>query len=317
LDNDFDVVIAGGGIAGLTAGTVAARLGRKTLVLVGDMLGGNLLSIERIEGYPGFPDGVAGYELCPAAQGQAVEAGAAFAMTALDKLERRGEGWRIETRDGGYTARALIVATGAALKTLNVPGEETLRGKGVSHCASCDAPLMRDRVVAVVGGGDSALQEALTLAEAASRVVILHCGDALSAQATFRARVAAHPAIDIRYNVAVEAILGDEVVTGVRLRDTANGATDDLEAAGVFIYVGLRPNTAFLDGLAELDPAGGIPTDGNMWTGAPGLFAAGTVRSASPGRAVAAAGEGSAAAIAAHEYLTSGAWCHEPEGTDR
>ncbi len=114
LDNDFDVVIAGGGIAGLTAGTVSARLGRKTLVVVGDMLGGNLLSIERIEGYPGFPDGVAGYELCPAAQAQAAEAGAAFAMTALDRLERRDDDWRIETRDGGYIARAVILATGSS-----------------------------------------------------------------------------------------------------------------------------------------------------------------------------------------------------------
>ncbi len=312
MDSDFDVVIAGGGIAGLTAGTVSARLGRKTLVLVGDMLGGNLLSIERIEGYPGFPDGVAGYELCPAAQGQAAEAGAEFAMTALDTLERRGEGWRIETRDGGYTARALIVATGAALKTLNVPGEETLRGKGVSHCASCDAPLMRDRVVAVVGGGDSALQEALTLAEAASRVVILQREDALSAQASYRERVAAHPRIEVRLNTEVQEILGADVVTGVRVRDTASGVADDLEAEGVFVYIGLRPNTAFLDGRAGLDPSGGIPTDGAMRTRLPGVFAAGTVRSGTPGRAVSSAGDGTAAAIAADAYLSDGAW---PDGS--
>lgn len=200
------------------------------------------------------------------------------------------------------------MATGTALKELGVPGEARLRGKGVSHCASCDAPLLRGSVVAVVGGGDSALQEALTLAEAASKVVILQRGDALSAQATFRDRVTGHPWIDIRYNASVEEILGADGVTGVRFRDTASGATDDLEAAGVFIYIGLQPNMAFLDGRPDLDPSGGISTDGKMRTGLTGVFAAGTVRSASPGRAVAAAGDGTAAAIAADDYLSHGGW---------
>ncbi len=316
LDNDFDVVIAGGGIAGLTAATVAARLGRKTLVLTGEVLGGNLLSIERIEGYPGFPDGVAGYELCPAAQAQAAEAGAAFAMTALDRLERRDDDWRIETRDGGYIARAVILATGSALKELGVPGEARLQGKGVSHCASCDAPLLGDRIVAVVGGGDSALQEALTLAEAASKVVILVRGDGLSAQASFQSRIAAHPAIEVRLNVTIEEILGDEVVSGARLRDTVSGVTEDLEAAGVFVYVGLGPNTAFLDGTLGLDSAGAIPIDTAMRTRLAGVFAAGSVRAASPGRAVSSAGDGTAAAVAADEYLSDGAWGREHMGRE-
>jgi thioredoxin reductase (NADPH) len=280
---------------------VSARLGRKTLVLVGDMLGGNLLSIERIEGYPGFPDGVAGFELCPAAQGEAAEAGAAFAMTTLDRLERDGEGWRIETGEGASRARAVIIATGTSLRTLGVPGEERLVGKGVSHCASCDAPLMRGQAVAVVGGGDSALQESLTLAEAGCNVVILHRGDALSGQATFRDRVAAQPAIAVRANVTVDEVLGEEVVTGIRLGDGS-----ELEAAGVFVYIGLRPNTAFLEGAGlALDAGGGIPTDAALRTELDGVFAAGTVRAGAAGRAVAAAGEGSAAAIAADAYLAN------------
>jgi thioredoxin reductase (NADPH) len=316
LDTDYDVVIAGGGIAGLTAGAVSARLGRKTLILIGDMLGGNLLSIERIEGYPGFPDGVAGYELCPAAQEQAAEAGAELSMTTLEGIEALPDGWRVAGAERSYDARAVILATGTALKALGVPGEARLVGKGVSHCASCDAPLLRGRPVAVVGGGDSALQEALTLAEAASKVVILHRGDALSAQATYRERVAAHPGIDVRLNAEVEEILGGDTVTGARVRDTASGATDDFEADGVFIYIGLRPNTAFLDGRLGLDPSGAIPTDGAMRTELPGVFAAGTVRAGAAGRAVASAGDGTAAAIAADAYLSDGAWRDATGGSD-
>lgn len=314
MDTEFDVVIAGGGIAGLTAGLVSARLGRTTLVLTGDVLGGHLLSIERIDGFPGYPEGVAGYELCPLVQGQAHDAGAAFAATGLAGLEPDGECWRVVGDRGDYSARAVILATGTALKELGVPGEARLRGKGVSHCASCDAPLLRDRAVAVVGGGDSAMQEALTLAESASRVVILHRGEALTGQAAYRDRVSAHPGIEIRFNASVREILGEDGVSGVRLGDTAGGdaagddATADLEVAGVFVYIGLRPNTAFLDGRLALDPSGHVPADGWMRTGLPGVFAAGTVRSGSPGRAVASAGDGTAAAIAADRYLADGEW---------
>ena len=311
MDTDYDVVIAGGGIAGLTAGAVSARLGRKTLILIGDMLGGNLLSIERIEGYPGFPDGVAGYELCPAAQEQAAEAGAELSMTTLEGIEALPDGWRVAGAERSYDARAVILATGTALKALGVPGEARLVGKGVSHCASCDAPLLRGRPVAVVGGGDSALQEALTLAEAASKVVILHRGDALSAQATYRERVAAHPGIDVRLNAEVEEILGGDTVTGARVRDTASGATDDFEADGVFIYIGMAPNTAFLEGSEggpALDAGGHLAVEGRLRTSVAGVLAAGMVRAGAAGRAAASAGDGVVAAMAAHDYLAGGAW---------
>lgn len=308
MGSDHEVVIAGGGIAGLTAGTVSARLGRKTLILIGDMLGGNLLSIEKIEGYPGFPDGIAGYELCPTVQAQAAEAGAEFSMTALDALDPAPDGWRISSAGQDHAAGAVILATGTSLMELGVPGESRLVGKGVSHCASCDAPLLRDRMVAVVGGGDSAFQEALTLAEFASKVVILVRGKAFSAQATFRDRVVVHPRIDIRTNVSVEEILGDDTVAGVRFRDAASGTSDELEAAGVFIYIGLRPNTAFLNGRADVISASGIRTDGRMRSMLTGVFAAGTVRSGSAGRAVASAGDGTAAAISADDFLTHGTW---------
>ncbi len=304
----YDVVVAGSGIAGLTAALNSARLGRKTLVLVGDVLGGNLLGIESIEGYPDHPEGIAGYELCPTVQAEAAQAGAEFAMTEVTGLEADADNWRVVTGDGGHTARAVILATGTALRELGVPGAERLWGKGVSHCASCDAPLLRGRPVAVIGGGDSALQEALTLAEFASRVTVMTHGKAMRAQATFLQRAEAHPKIDFRFDTVVEEILGDDTVSGVRVKGAAGGGVEDLAVAGVFVYIGMRPNTAFLNGSPPLDAGGHIPVDGDMRSAAPGIFAAGMMRSGAPGRAAASAGDGTTAAVAADRYLADGAW---------
>jgi thioredoxin reductase (NADPH) len=301
--DDFDVAIAGGGIGALTAAVHAARMGRSTLVLGGRAPGGLLLSIERIDGVPGFPEGVAGYELCPMLQEQAADDGAEVRMAELEGLEPADQGWRLATSDGDVRARAVILATGARLRTLGVEGEERLRGRGVSHCASCDAPLMRDRTVGVVGGGDSALQEALTLADAVGEVIVLHRGDALSAQAAYREPVLAHPKISIRYGTVVEEILGDETVSGVRVRDVASDDAQELELGGVFIYVGLAPNSEYVSDQLDLDDDGRVPTDAALQTQLPGVFAAGIVRRGSLGQAAISAGEGAAAAKAAHRYL--------------
>jgi thioredoxin reductase (NADPH) len=312
VSSAFDIVIAGGGIAGLTAGLTAARLGRKTLVLTGDVLGGQLLSINKIDGYPGFPDGVPGYDLCPMAQEQAAAAGAEFAMTEVTALDAHGDGWRISTASGEtHEARAAIIATGTALRKLGVPGEERLFGKGVSHCASCDAPLMKGRIVAVVGGGDSATQEALTLAEFAARVIIVHRGDALSAQAAYRDAVTGHSKIELCFHTVVAEILGDASVAGVRVRDTESGRMRDMDLAGVFADIGMVPNTDFLAKKAGLDAEGRIATDSALRTELPGILAAGSVRSGWLGRAVMAAGDGAAAAITADRYLRSGAWLNK------
>jgi thioredoxin reductase (NADPH) len=197
--DSFDVVVAGGGIAGLTAALTSARLGSSTMVLTGGVPGGLLLSIDRIDGMPGYPDGVAGYDLCPLTQEQAAASGAAFSMGELEGLEAAAGGWQLATSEGDLVARALIVATGARFKRLDVPGEDRLRGHGVSDCASCDAPLLRDRVAAVVGGGDSALQEALTLAESVAQVIVLQREDMLTAQEAYRRAATEHPRIEIRY----------------------------------------------------------------------------------------------------------------------
>lgn len=307
-ERQFDIAIVGGGIAGLTAGLTAARLGRKTLVVTGDVLGGQLLSIEKVDGYPGFPEGVPGYDLCPMAQEQASDAGAEFSATQVERLETAGDGWRLATGEGDVTACAVVLATGCSLRALGVPGEQRLRGKGVSHCATCDAPLLRNRMTVVVGGGDSGLQEALTLAEHAARVVILEKGAALTGQAAYQGRVAAHPKIEVRVNTTVEDILGEDKVGAVRIRDMTAGTVSDLETAGVFVYIGLTPNSARVQGMVGLDSSGAIPTDASMRTALKGLFAAGTVRTGSPGRAVGAAGDGTVAAVAADRYLADGNW---------
>jgi thioredoxin reductase (NADPH) len=303
-----DVVIAGGGIASVTAGMTAARLGRKTLVLTGEVPGGQLMSIEKIEGYPGFPEGVPGYDLCPMLQDQAAAAGAEFMMTGLERLDAQDGHWHVTTGEGDILARAVIVATGSSLKKLDVPGGQRLTGNGVSQCASCDAPLFRDRIVAVVGGGDSAMQEALTLAAFASKVIVLHRGDALIGQACYRDCVAAHPKIDIRFNTAVTEILGEAKVTGLRTRQSRDGAVADLEVSAIFTYIGLQPNTAVLHDRLSLDWTGRIPTDGWMRSELIGVCAAGTVRSHSPCRAVSAAGDGASAAVTIDHYLTDAAW---------
>jgi thioredoxin reductase (NADPH) len=307
-DHEYDVVIAGGGVAGLTAGLTSARAGRRTRVLTGPSLGGHLLSIERIDGYPGFPDGVPGYDLCPIIQEQAAAAGAEFAATEATGLEADEGRWRLTTSEGDVWARAVVIATGTTLKTLGIPGEERLRGKGVSHCASCDAPLLRGRIVGVVGGGDSALQEALTLAQHVSRVIILHRGSTFSAQAAYRERVREHPKIEAHFGTILEEVVGNGGLTGIRTRTVVDGNAEDLELSGLFVYVGLAPATTCFDSVLALDGSGRIPVDGAMRTGLPGLFAAGTVRSGSVGRAAAAAGDGAIAAVGADQYVRDGTW---------
>jgi thioredoxin reductase (NADPH) len=308
LANEFDVVVAGSGIAGMTAGLTSARLGRSTLVLTGDVVGGQLASIDSIDGFPGFPNGVPGYELCPMLQDQAASAGAEFMMHSVERIDAEHTKWRVTTAEGDILARAVIVATGSTLKKLDVPGEQRLAGHGVSQCASCDGPLFRDQSVAIVGGGDSAMQEALTLAEFAAKVVILHRGGALTGQANYRDRVAAHRKIDVLANTGVDEILGDARVAGLRTHDTTSSASSELATAAVFAYVGLQPNSTFLADRIKLDAAGRIPADAWMRTGLVGVCAAGNVQYHSSYRAASAAGEGASAAVAIDRYLADGSW---------
>jgi thioredoxin reductase (NADPH) len=308
MSNSYDVAVVGAGIAGLTAALTSARLGWRTAILTGGTIGGQLVSIEKIEGVPGFPDGVPGYDLCPMAQEQADAAGAAFLMSSCEAIARDGEGWRLASAEGEVLARAVVAATGTSLAKIGAPGEDRLVGRGVSHCASCDAPLLRGQVVVVVGGGDSAMQETLTLVDHVAKVVLLERGEDLTGQASYRERVSANPKIELRFGATVAEIGGEDVVTHVRVKDLASGAQSNLETAAVFPCTGLVPNAELFSGLAPIDETGRICVDAAMRTSAPGLCAAGNVRQGSPHRAAGAMGDGTAAAMAIDRYLKTGQW---------
>ena len=300
---DYDVVIIGSGLAGLTAGLFAARHGLSTLIFESNIPGGHLMSIEKIEDFPGFPDGIAGYDLCPNVQRQASDHGAEFQRAEVLRLEAQDQFWCIVTEVERHRAKALIVATGSTLKHLGVPGEDRLMGRGVSHCASCDGPFYSGQTVGVVGGGDSALQEALALTNYAERVLIFHDGENFTAQQTYQQRVSDNKKIMPRQKTVVEEVLGDDVVSGVRVRDLANNEINHAGLAGLFVYVGVEPNTALLSNLVTLSDSGHVPTNVSMQTERPGLFAVGDIRQDSARQAITSAGDGATAAIAAYRYI--------------
>jgi thioredoxin reductase (NADPH) len=301
--SEYDVVIVGSGLAGLTAGLFAARYGLATLVVESNIPGGHLISIEKIEDFPGFPDGVAGYELCPNLQRQAADEGAEFGRGEVEGLRADGDIWEVVTSDVSHRAKAVILATGSSLKDLGIPGEARLLGRGVSHCASCDGPLYPGQTVGVVGGGDSALQEALTLTNYVERVLIFNAAQGFSAQRTYVQRALKHAKIEPRYRTVIEEIIGGDVVCGVRVRDLATDQTSQVDLTGLFVYVGMRPNTTIVEKILHLSESGHVPTDSWMRTKLPGLYAAGDIRQDSGAQAITCAGDGATAAIAAYRYI--------------
>jgi thioredoxin reductase (NADPH) len=236
-------------------------------------------------------------------QRQAADAGAAFQRAEVSRLECSDRLWSVVTDDGNHLAKAVIVATGSRLKNLGVPGEERLRGRGVSHCASCDGPLYGGKIVGVVGGGDSALQEALTLAGFADQVWLFHDAEQLSAQQIYQKRVSENPKIVVRHRTVIEEILGDEAVSGARVRSLVSGESSQVDLSGLFVYIGLKPNTELLRAHVKLSDTGRVPTDGWMKTERDGLYAAGDIRQDSASQAVTSAGDGATAAIAASRYI--------------
>ena len=303
---DYDIVIVGGGIAGLSAALTAARAGKRTIIFTGGVPGGELLNIELVDGIPGQEFGIAGFDLCPIAQEQATNAGAELLMDEVTAIVPEGEGWKV-TAGKEVTARAVILATGAHVMKFDVPGADEFVGKGVSHCATCDGPLLRGKVALVAGGGDSGLQEALTLAQHCEKVVVAEKSGALHGQPTYREAAEANPKIEILTGHEVVAIEGADKVERVRLRD-ASGTESEVAAAGVFAFTGLAANSALADGLVDLDENGRVLTDGAMLASARGIFAAGNLRSGNSWRAAGAMGDGASAAISAVRYLDSSAW---------
>ena len=306
-EQEFDLLIIGGGMAGLTAGIYGARYGLNTAIVEQMMAGAQIINLEKIENYPGFPQGIAGYELGPATQEQAMNAGVEVLMDTAVGVSADGDYLLVDGDMGGnYRSKAVIIAAGSSLRSLGIPGEEEFDGRGVSHCATCDGPLYMGQTVAVVGGGDSAADEALTLIEYTERVVLFVRGDTLGAQQVLQDRIAAEPKIEVRYNTEVIEIIGEDTVSGVKIR-SADGETVE-PVNGLFVYVGLDPNSASVADLVPLDNAGHIPVGLNMDTPQPGLFAAGDIRQQSAAQLVASAGDGATAAVAAFRYIRGKVW---------
>jgi len=308
LPNGYDVLIIGGGLAGLTAGLYAARYGLKTGLIEQMMGGSQIINLEKIENFPGFPKGIAGPELAPAVQEQAMDAGAELIMGQATRVARDGDYKVVASDAGNFRAKTVIMAAGSHLRHLGIPGEEEFDGRGVSHCATCDGPLYMGQEVGVVGGGDSAADEALSLTEYADRVLLFHRRDRLRAQKVLQDRLARHRKIEIILNTVVEQILGEETVSGVRVHNVVTKLENRINLAGVFIYVGLEPNSSLVKGLVKLDPAGHIPVNLWMETEVPGLYAAGDIRQNSASQLVSSAGDGATAAIAAFRYIRSKRW---------
>jgi thioredoxin reductase (NADPH) len=301
---EFDLIVIGAGVAGLTAAVHAARDGIKVLVIERMGVGGQIAAAERIENFPGCPQGISGAELGPLLHEQAEAAGAEFMLDTVERLALDGDARIVHCASESLAARALIVAAGSILRSLGVAGEDEFRGRGVSHCASCDGHFFTGQEICVVGGGDSAIDEALVLAKHAARVTIVQHTSTLTAQKALSRRAVADSKIEIIHNTIVERIVGENCVSGVALRNAATNEAHERACKGVFVYVGLIPNTDFLRGVVTLDPAGHIDTDIMMRTSVPGIFAAGDIRAHSVSLLASAAGDGATAARAAADYLT-------------
>ena len=286
---EYDIIIIGAGPGGLAAGLYAARARRKTLLIEKNITGGQIALTAVVENYPGIPE-INGFDLGQAMQQQAEKYGMETAYATVSAIEPQEDRRHlVRTNEGDYLARALIITSGADYNRLGVPGEERLTGFGVSYCATCDAAFFKDMEVAVVGGGDAAMDEGLFVTRYASKVHVIHRRDQLRASAVLQERAFANPKMHFIWNTVVEEVTGEE---------------SELPVSAVFIFIGQTPNTSFLEGLVEMDEGKHIIVNAWMETSRPGIFAAGDVRDSSARQVVTSAGDGATAAIRADHYIT-------------
>ena len=297
------VIIVGSGPAGLPAAIYAARANLRPLVLAGGLYGGQLMLTTDVENYPGFPEGILGPELMMKFREQAERFGARIENVDVESVDFASRPLVVRTTDAEYAARCVIVATGASARWLEIPGEERLRGRGVSSCATCDGAFFRDKRIVVVGGGDSALEEALFLTRFGSRVTIVHRRDRLRASKIMAERAHSHAKVEFVWNTVVEAVLGETHVTGLRLRDVIEDRTYEIEADAIFVAIGHTPNTAVFGDALDLDELGYIVSPDGTATNVEGVFVAGDVQDHRYRQAITAAGAGCRAAMDAEKYL--------------
>jgi thioredoxin reductase (NADPH) len=303
LEKEYQLIILGGGPAGLTAGLYVARNKINALLIEKAMMGGLAVYAELIENYPGFPEGIGGYELGELMFKQAEKFGLKSQIAEINGLDLKGPQKIIKTSEGDFTARAVIIALGSERINLNVPGEKEYVGRGVSYCATCDAAFFRNKEVAVVGGGNSAVSEAIHLAKFASKVSLIHRRDKWRATPVFVDKASAEPKINFMLNTTVDAVEGEENVKQLKLNNVVSGQKSILPVSGVFVAVGQKPNTGLVKDVVKLDSTGYIVTNEMMETGLPGVFAAGDIRSNSIRQCVSAAGDGATAALYADRFI--------------
>ncbi len=299
----YELIIIGGGPAGLTAAIYAGRARLSTHVCAGTLLGGQPANTSGVENFPGFPEGVAGGELARRFQGQAERFGAEVVAETVIEVGLSEPPFGIRTERNAYQAQTVIVATGATPRRLGIRGEDKFYGRGVSSCATCDGFFYQDKDVIVVGGGDAAIDESLFLTRFAERVTVIHRRDELRATKIFQEQAFANPKIDFIWDSVVEEVLGDQTVTGVRVRNVKDGETAMVKTDGVFVYIGMEPKSDLFVGQLELDSNGYIVSDRRQHTNVPGVFVAGDVQDPRYRQVVTAAGTGAIAAMEAERYL--------------
>ena len=298
----YEVIIIGGGPAGLTAGIYASRAGLRSLLIEHGIFGGQIVNAALVENYPGFPQGISGAELGSLMHQQAVKYGLEAITTEVTGIAA-GQLYNVSTTEGNFEAATIIIAAGSEHRKLGVNGEERLSGHGVSYCATCDGFLFRDLEVAVVGGGDTAITDALELTRHVKKVYVIHRRDQLRAGKALEERAFAQPKLEFIWDTVVEEVLGEKMISGLKLYNVKTGQHSTLEVHGVFVAVGLMPNSRSFFNIVDLDDAGYIITDEMMVTSAPGIFAVGDIRRNSARQVATAVGDGATAAISAFRYL--------------
>ena len=299
-----NMIIIGTGPAGLSAAIYAARANQSPLVITGRDLGGQIATTDQVENYPGFPNGITGPELVELMQKQATQFGARIEIDFVTEVNLKTRPFQVKTDNGhAYEAKSIIVATGASPRKLNVPGEKEFAGRGVSYCATCDGFFFRSREIAVVGGGDSALQEGLFLTKFASKVHLIHRRDVLRAQPILQDRARANPKINFVWNSVVKAMKGNGKLEALVLENTQTRSISELPAQGLFVYIGHTPNTGLFKGQLEMDEEGYLKVDTRLHTSVPGVFAAGESHDHVFRQAVVSAGYGAMAEMEAEKYL--------------
>ena len=304
MNGQFDVVIIGAGPAGLAAAIYTGRARLKTLVLEKAIPGGQILLTDWIENYPGFPDGVAPFELMESFRKQALKFGAQIMTDTAEEIRKNGGRWIVRSHKNEFPTRAIIVATGSVYRRLGLKNEARLVGRGVSYCATCDGAFFRERDIAVAGGGDTALMEAIFLTKFARKVALIHRRDQFRGAKILQERLFANPKIEIHRNSIIEEILGDNNVEGIVLRNVKNNTMSTLKIDGLFVSIGMDPVSDIVKGLLKLNQWGEIVVDAKMAASEPGIFAAGDVIDSCPHQVATAAGSGVTAALSVDEYLS-------------